>query len=310
MVCRLIDGIDGEALFVIFESSSASKEQSPAGDANLASFALGSRSPGEAGDVVAKTLLLLLLKTGAFPPELKRALTDPAFGRHILGGNEYKDFHVRQEARNAPLLVGRVRAKAKEPLKHPKDRPAPGLVDFANVRPLSNPPRDWLPEAGHAAGIEFRIGTAFFRRSHCIKERLEGTMSAHDIMKGMAHRVGQEHLHLDVYTVAIDPEVHGRRRKRHIGGQSSVVRSGLTNLHAVPTRPSAFDAFVFRRSQQTQEAACPSPRRRLPRRRRKRIHPTATGWMLCAVQLNRLGLTPQIDLIGRYLDHTPWEPVY
>lgn len=87
--------------------------------------------------------------------------------------------------------------------------------------------------------MERKLGVRVLRRSHCIKLVLHGEMSSHDIELDMQHRDGQGYLQRRVYTAEIPPSMHLKHPSSR--WQGSVVQDGLTNLHAMPSRPKAAD---------------------------------------------------------------------
>lgn len=240
---------DDEAVVIVAGSVNASKQRDlGSGDAGAPAFRYASRPSSKAADDVAKTLLLIGLMRQTFDPELERALLDPTHGETLLAGFKYKESVAVPAAKRSPLLVEWVQSLR---IKHPEDATTPA-TSALHLRPLRNPPKDWLSQAGFAAGLELAIGTSHYRRSFAISERLEGKKTPDEIAKAMQHQPSEVRLHQDVYTAEKDPELHAEQFDFYTGEQSESTRSALTSLHAVPkqTRP------LRRRRQDSQRPDC------------------------------------------------------
>lgn len=143
-------------------------------------------------------------------------------------------------AANCPVFVEYAPRQASwSGLKHSDDKVAPGrLSEPPCLRPLryggSNGGDAWIAHAGWRAGLERRLGVRFLRRSHAIKEVLQGTMSSHDMFRDTQHGAGQEHLHRESYTAEIPLAMHLKRRGA--SRQHSLVNGDRVDLHTTPHR--------------------------------------------------------------------------
>lgn len=152
---------DDHPLLLSFGSTIASKQKGPAGNKRPGHYAFGSRSADSAADDINLTLALLAIFS-EYDELFARALLGAGCGKEPLRGKPYKEWKAVDAAKNSPVLVEYFyrRKSSRAVLKHEKNKLAPGFDDIDNLRPLGNPPRNWLIEVGKAAGLQYDLGTA------------------------------------------------------------------------------------------------------------------------------------------------------